>query len=138
MSSRRTTSSAGTASARSASASASCQSGGTNKSYTTINNLVNSKQDNKLLSTQIGDTINPQDEYYGKLYLQDNMLYYYDINFHNVLTDKIPIISIPKLEKLIAEYKKSKILSSNLKTKTIKNKSKKNTNKKRKTQKKKQ
>ena len=75
------------------------------------------KQDNKILSKQIGNTIKPQDEYYGKLYLEDNMLYYYDMNFHNVLTDKIPIVTILKLEKIIKEYKQNnKILSSNLKT----------------------
>lgn len=103
------------------------------------------KHNNKI-SKQVGDTISPQDEYYGKLYLEDNMLYYYDMNFHKVLTDKIPIISIPKLEKLLKEYKKTKNTLSNShnnirnksKSKTNKSKSNKNNNKKRKTQKKKQ
>lgn len=103
------------------------------------------KHNNKI-SKQVGDTISPQDEYYGKLYLEDNMLYYYDMNFHKVLTDKIPIISIPKLEKLLKEYKKTKNTLSNshnnirnkVKSKTNKSKSNKNNNKKRKTQKKKQ
>jgi len=79
--------------------------------------LKGGMKNNIILSKQIGNTIKPQDEYYGKLYLEDNMLYYYDMNFHNVLTDKIPIVSILKLEKLITEYKKSKPLSSNLKNK---------------------
>ena len=106
--------------------------------------LKGGMKNNIILSKQIGNTIKPQDEYYGKLYLEDNMLYYYDMNFHNVLTDKIPIVSILKLEKLITEYKKSKPLSSNLKnnktktSKTNKNISDKNNTKKRKTQKKKQ
>ena len=102
------------------------------------------KHNNKI-SKQVGDTISPQDEYYGKLYLEDNMLYYYDMNFHKVLTDKIPIISIPKLENLLKEYKKTKNtlsnshnnISNNSKRKTNKSKSNK-TNKKKKTQKKKQ
>jgi hypothetical protein len=94
------------------------------------------KQYNKVLSKQIGNTIKPQDEYYGKLYLEDNMLYYYDMNYNKVLTDKIPIISIPKLEKLLKEYKKKNTLSNSNNNKTNKGK-KGNTNKKKKTQKRK-
>lgn len=94
------------------------------------------KHNNKV-SKQVGDTISPQDEYHGKLYLEDDMLYYYDMNYNKVLTDKIPIISIPKLEKLLKEYKKNKnTLSNSNNNKT--NKSKKGkTNKNIKTQKRK-
>lgn len=89
------------------------------------------KLDKSKLLKQIGNTIYPQEEYSGKLYLEDNMLYYYDLNYNGVLTDKIPIITILKLEKLLKEHTKTKKEYTKTKkehTKTKKTKSKINKN----------
>tara|TARA_B110000908_G_scaffold12629_1_gene14721 strand:+ start:11262 stop:11453 length:192 start_codon:yes stop_codon:yes gene_type:complete len=50
----------------------------------------------------------PQDEYFGELYLQNDGLYFHDYPFDANEPNKIcKLISISRLENLIKKYKKS-------------------------------